>query len=92
MCFVHSMVRVQKRISVGMEVLQYFTMRNWHFKIDRAKGLTDNLNPRDMETFYLANINYDINDYLLNVVLGARQYCMKEPLSSLPTARKHLRW
>ncbi|XP_054286773.1 putative fatty acyl-CoA reductase CG5065 [Macrosteles quadrilineatus] len=86
------MVRVQKRISVGMEVLQYFTMRNWHFRVDRTRALTEDMNQRDREIFYLANMTYHIDEYLVNILLGARQYCMKEPLSSLPTARKHLTW
>uniref|UniRef100_A0A1B6F9S7 Fatty acyl-CoA reductase n=1 Tax=Cuerna arida TaxID=1464854 RepID=A0A1B6F9S7_9HEMI len=86
------MVRVQKRISVGMEVLQYFTMRNWYFKSDRTRALTDGMSERDRQTFFLANVEYDVDEYLVNIVLGARQYCMKEPLSSLPTARKHLMW
>lgn len=86
------MVRVQGRISVGMDVLQYFTMRNWYFKTERAQALTADMNERDKQIFYLANIEYDVDEYLVNIVLGARQFCMKEPLSSMPTARKHLMW
>ncbi|MCP6508643.1 hypothetical protein NL478_28165, partial [Klebsiella pneumoniae] len=41
------MVRVQKRIAVGMEVLQYFTMRSWNFNIENTKALVTDLNETD---------------------------------------------
>lgn len=85
------MVRLQKRISVGMEVLQYFTMRQWIFSIDRLKALEESLSDVDKQLFYTTNVEVDIEKYLLNVLLGARQYCMKEPLSTLPRARRHLK-
>lgn len=33
----------------------------------------------------------DTNDYLKQIILGGRQYCMKEPLSTLPKARMQLK-
>lgn len=83
------MVRVQNRIWVGMEVLQYFTMRNWFFKVDGTRALTQEMNDRDKQIFYIDNTEHDIDKYFLDTILGARQYCMKEPLSSLPRARRH---
>ncbi|XP_015379767.1 PREDICTED: putative fatty acyl-CoA reductase CG5065 [Diuraphis noxia] len=85
------MVRVQKRIAVGMEVLQYFTMRGWNFKIENTKGLLHNLNKEDLEKFYIQNTEVDVEKYMINVLLGARQYCMKEPLANLDRARFHLK-
>ncbi|XP_050529689.1 putative fatty acyl-CoA reductase CG5065 [Daktulosphaira vitifoliae] len=85
------MVRVQKRIAVGMEVLQYFTMRNWKFKIDNVKNLIHHLNDRDKKIFFIHNIDVEIEGYLIKVLLGARQYCMKEPLSNLDRARFHMK-
>ncbi|XP_050439987.1 putative fatty acyl-CoA reductase CG5065 [Adelges cooleyi] len=85
------MVRVQKRIAVGMEVLQYFTMRDWDFKIENTKSLLGYMNERDKDLFYIQNIKIDIEDYCVKLLLGARQYCMKEPLSNLDRARYHLK-
>lgn len=85
------MVRVQKRIAVGMEVLQYFTMRSWNFKIEKGKSLMDNLNEEDSRKFFMQNTEVDIEKYMINVLLGARQYCMKEPLANLDRARFHLK-
>lgn len=85
------MVRVQKRIAVGMEVLQYFTMRGWNFKIEKAKALINNLNEEDTRKFFIHNTEIEIEKYMIQVMLGARQYCMKEPLANLDRARFHLK-
>nr|XP_018910108.1 PREDICTED: putative fatty acyl-CoA reductase CG5065 [Bemisia tabaci] len=85
------MVRVQNRISVGMEVLQYFTMRSWDFKNKNVKQLTELMNERDKKLFEITNADYDIDTYFKDFLLGARQFCMKEPLSSLPRARVNLK-
>lgn len=83
------MVKIQKRISDGLEVLQYFTTREWIFYNDTFVKMHNELAPVDKEIF--PNIDYDIDvtEYLKNIILGARQYCMKEDLSTLPKARRH---
>lgn len=85
------MVRVQKRIQVGMGVLQYFTTRKWSFLNDKTRALTDKLSEKEQKIFYMGNTKADSQKYLLDVLLGARQYCMKEPLSTLPKARFQLK-
>lgn len=78
------MVRVQEKISVGLEVLQYFTMREWHFKNTKALGLLKTITPQDGEIFYLQNVTYDVKDYLGKAILGTRLYCLKENPNSIP--------
>jgi len=85
------MVRVQNRISVGMEVLQYFTIRSWNFKIENTKALNANLSEKEQNQFYIQNSNIDVDKYMVQVLLGARQYCMKESLANLDKARYHLK-
>lgn len=85
------MVRVQKRIAVGMEVLQYFTMRGWNFKIENTKALVASMNEKDKKKFYIQNVEINVEKYMIQVLLGARQYCMKEPLTNLDRARYHLK-
>lgn len=74
-----------------MEVLQYFTMRGWTFNIENSKTLIADLDETDKNKFYLQNIDVDIEKYFIQVMLGARQYCMKEPLINLDRARYHLK-
>lgn len=87
-----SMVYIQKRISVGMEVLQFFTMREWNFKSDNLQNLVKTLTSAEGEMFTIDSKNTgDEYEYLKNSLLGARQYCVKEPLSTLPRARVQLK-
>ena len=44
------MVRIQQRISVGLEVLQFFAMRQWSFRDDNYRGLMQFLKGTDAET------------------------------------------
>jgi fatty acyl-CoA reductase len=85
------LVDVQKRVSQGLKVLQYYTTRPWIFKNDNFKKLYNEMNDVDKEKFYcdLKQINYE--DYILNYILGTRQYILKESPDSLPKARKTLK-
>jgi len=84
------MVRIQKRISVGLEVLQYFTTREWIFHNNKIITIFDDLSPEDKKIFRtFIPSDTDKVEYIKNVILGTRQYCMKEDLSSLPRARRH---
>ncbi|XP_043259671.1 putative fatty acyl-CoA reductase CG5065 [Colletes gigas] len=83
------MVRIQKRISVGLEVLQYFTTREWVFHNKNLLSMSKSMSRKDQAIFCIAFTDIEHMEYLTNCVLGARQYCMKEDLSTLPKARRH---
>lgn len=85
------MVRIQNRIRLGMELLQYFTLREWKFKTKQFLQLHDTVVEREHSMFYTSNIDFDIDKYIKVIILGTRQYCMKENLKSLPRARIYLR-
>lgn len=85
------MVRIQKRISDGLEVLQYFTTREWVFHNTNLLILWGDMSSKDKKLFPIDFLNIDEIEYIKNVILGARQYCMKENLSTLPRARIHQR-
>ncbi|XP_068147838.1 fatty acyl-CoA reductase 1 [Drosophila tropicalis] len=86
------MIRVQTRISVGLEVLQFFTMRAWYFKSDAYTSLWEMLNDKDRKNF---NMDMDPEEtvpmYIESCVQGGRQYLMKESPDSLPRARLQLK-
>ncbi|XP_037039618.1 putative fatty acyl-CoA reductase CG5065 [Bradysia coprophila] len=85
------LVQVQKRVSQGLKVLQYYTTRNWVFKNDNMMQLHRRMNQRDRErfNFNVDEINWD--DYIGNYILGARHFLLKEKPETLPSARKLLR-
>lgn len=85
------MVRIQRRITDGLDVLQYFTTREWVFHNTNLLILWGEMSPKDKELFPIDFLHVDIIKYMTNVVLGARQYCMKEKLETLPKARRHLK-
>lgn len=41
------MVYVQKRIAVGLEVVQFFTMRHWDFRSDKLGVICGKLTPSE---------------------------------------------
>jgi len=85
----NSMVRLQRRISEGQKVLQYFTTKEWVFYNDKLIELQNGLSPIEKKIFQFLIYDMKISEYIKNSILGARQYCMKEDLSTLPKARRH---
>ena len=82
------MVRIQKRISRGFDVFQYYTTKEWYFRNTNFQSLRNRINENDNNVFYTDLKNFDIDEYMEHYALGARQYCCKEDLSTLPRARR----
>ncbi|XP_037820920.1 uncharacterized protein LOC119609941 [Lucilia sericata] len=85
------MVRVQKRIATGLEVLQFFTTRAWDFKSNNFRELYKLLTEEEKKIFKINTEDIDDSDYLKSCILGGRQYVVKEPLCTLPKARVQLK-
>ncbi|CAO1398848.1 unnamed protein product [Diamesa tonsa] len=87
------MVYVQKRIAVGLEVVQFFTMRHWDFRSDKLGVICEKLSPSEHEMFFIDSdsVGDETDEYIYNCLMGARQYCIKDPLSTLPKARIQLK-
>lgn len=66
-------------------------MKKWDFRSDNAARIRRQLSPFEAETFPIDLEKPDISDFLKNCILGGRQYCLKEPLSTLPKARAQLK-
>lgn len=82
------MVRIQTRIHEGLELLQFFTVREWIFKTENFLDLIESMDSSDKEILPLDFTVISVDEYLKVCVLGARQYCMKEDLSTLPRCRR----
>lgn len=81
------MVRIQNRISVGLEVLQYFTTREWWFDTNNFKALPSSLTAEDKETFPMDLTIIEDGPYIESCMLGGKMYCLKEKLENLPKAK-----
>ncbi|XP_070134940.1 putative fatty acyl-CoA reductase CG5065 isoform X1 [Drosophila bipectinata] len=86
------MIRVQTKIAVGLEVLQFFTTRNWDFKSTHFKQIYQEMDATDRKIFKINTDDVDDYEYMKVSILGGRQYVMKEPLTSLPKSRIQLRF
>ncbi|TDG46437.1 hypothetical protein AWZ03_007211 [Drosophila navojoa] len=86
------MVRVQTKISVGLEVLQFFTTRSWDFKSTHFQQIYKDISEEDRKIFKINTDDVDDYEYLKTSILGGRQYVMKEPMTSLPRSRIQLRF
>ncbi|XP_055599486.1 putative fatty acyl-CoA reductase CG5065 isoform X2 [Uranotaenia lowii] len=85
------MCRVQRMISQGLDLLQFFTTRQWDFKSQQYQAIQKTLSDADAELFNMDVDQIETKEYIKRVVLGGRQFCLKEPLSSLPKARVQLK-
>ncbi|XP_072758734.1 putative fatty acyl-CoA reductase CG5065 [Anoplolepis gracilipes] len=84
------MVRIQSRVNMGLELLQYYTMKQWIFRNNNMHELQHRLGPSDRETFFMDTKLISWNEYLLIYILGTRQYYLKDDPSTLPRARRVL--
>jgi len=85
------MIKIQTRIQDGLNVLQYFTTRQWQFSNKELIAVRESMNSVDKELFTLDFEKIDPVPYLTDCVLGARQYLMKEDPSTLPRCRRNLK-
>ncbi|XP_015432085.1 PREDICTED: putative fatty acyl-CoA reductase CG5065 [Dufourea novaeangliae] len=86
------LVRVQHKVNAGIELIQYYTTKQWDFRNDRMKKLQLELNESDREEFFMDTSSISWDDYMLRYVLGIRQYCLKDDPSTIPRAQKVLRY
>lgn len=49
-----SLVNIQKRISQGLKVLQYYTTKNWTFKNEKFLRMKENMSEKDQNMFYFS--------------------------------------
>ncbi|XP_055545151.1 putative fatty acyl-CoA reductase CG5065 [Wyeomyia smithii] len=84
------MVKVQKRITQGIEILQYYTTKVWVFKNDNMRAMYSRLSEEDRTKFYFDMSHIHWPTYFANYFLGVRHYVLKEPPESLPKARRLL--
>ncbi|KAL4717628.1 hypothetical protein ACJJTC_000777 [Scirpophaga incertulas] len=81
------MVRIQDRISQGLEVLQYFTTRAWKFLCKNYDNISKTLNKEERQIFRTDIANEDRNEYMRKCIDGGRVYCLKEDPHKIPMNR-----
>ncbi|XP_075988839.1 putative fatty acyl-CoA reductase CG5065 [Anticarsia gemmatalis] len=82
------MIKMQKRINYGLQVLQYYTTKEWHFVNNNFTALQNRISRNDAEVFYTDVKVINWSRYIRDYIKGAREYCVKEDPANLPQARK----
>nr|CAD7587800.1 unnamed protein product [Timema genevievae] len=73
-------------------IVAYFSNREWKFHDANMGALLDKISPEDRDVFYFDVRSIVWKDYLYEYVKGVRTYLVKEPLDTLPQARKNYQW
>ncbi|XP_045770373.1 putative fatty acyl-CoA reductase CG5065 [Maniola jurtina] len=81
------MIQVIKRLSNGLEVLEYYNTRTWVFKNDFLKSLPNQITKEENEIFSTNILAMEVEQYMKNYLKGIREFCCNEDDSSLPRAR-----
>jgi len=83
-------VRIQNKLWKAVEVLEYFTSREWHWTNDNMLFLKEQMNQDDQQEFDfdVRNINWDV--YLQNYFLGTKTFALKETDEKLPEAKLNI--
>jgi alcohol-forming fatty acyl-CoA reductase len=82
------MVHVQKKIAIGMDVLKFFTMNDWNFKSENFQNLVKAQSKDEYSMFFIdTKKGGDTVEYLRSSMYGGRQYCARDPPSTIPKAK-----
>lgn len=82
------MINLHKRISHGLNILQYYTTKEWHFKNNNFLSLQNRITEAENEVFFTDVSKLNRDEYLRDYVIGTRHYVCNEDPESLPRARK----
>ncbi|XP_063392482.1 fatty acyl-CoA reductase 1-like isoform X2 [Cydia fagiglandana] len=83
--------RVQRRVTKGFEVFEYYTNNQWDFHSDIGQKYRNDLNPRERIEYKVDASGLDIKRYFEDCILVARRYILKETDDTIPAAKKHMK-
>ncbi|KAJ8919474.1 hypothetical protein NQ315_016574 [Exocentrus adspersus] len=85
------MLKTNKKIDKFTRLLKCFSVREWTFESDNTGSVISNMSEDDKKLFPCDPGNLDWEKYMERLVIGYRLYLYKDPLDTLPQARKRLR-
>ncbi|KAK0079381.1 hypothetical protein PV325_001342 [Microctonus aethiopoides] len=81
------LLKIYKKIHRFMDVLNYFSTKQWTFGNNRMNSLIKRLHPKDKEIFFCNIKDLVWDTYFQTYLQGIRVYLIKDPLETLPEAR-----
>lgn len=85
------LVRLQRKIYISNMAVGYFLNNEWAFLNTNTLTLDKSLLADDAKDFGFKADEFNVYDYLMNAMKGARKYLLKEDESTLEAAIKHSR-
>lgn len=80
------LLKIYKKIHKFMDVLNYFTTKQWNFTSDNVKSMQMKLNPEDRANFFSDIRDLSWDRFFQTYIRGIRVYLIKDPLETLPQA------
>ncbi|XP_044764592.1 fatty acyl-CoA reductase 1-like [Coccinella septempunctata] len=84
------LMRVQRRINRGFEVLGYYANNQWTFNNQQLTELRTLMNPTEKKIYKLDLEGFNFDEYLYNAVLSVRRYLLNEPDETIPASKRHM--
>ncbi|KAK9745176.1 Male sterility protein [Popillia japonica] len=81
-------VDLAKRMGRFYSVVEDFVKREWDFRNANTQNLWRKINSVDKELFNFDSASFNWNDVFLSYIKGVRMYMLKDPMDTLPRARR----
>lgn len=81
------LLKMYKKIHKLISVINYFCVREWKFSNDNVQKLYLKLSPEDRKLFPVSMENVNWMMFFKNYFLGMRRYLLKDPDSTIQTAK-----
>ncbi|KAI4498876.1 hypothetical protein M0802_006051 [Mischocyttarus mexicanus] len=85
------MKKTINKITNFVEILSFFSLRNWIFVNDNVQNMWTRLHSKDQQLFKFSMVNFDWQIYLHNYMKGIRTYIFKEEKDTLEKSKLKLR-
>jgi len=85
------MLKIYHRFKMAAKTGEFFALHQWNFTSDNLQYLQQAMdNSADQELFNvdISMLNWDA--YIKNYISGIRKYVLKDPVETIPSARKKL--
>lgn len=83
-------MKVQKRISKGYDVFEYYANNQWDFNNEESLEAVNKLNPRERATYKLDGDGLNYHEYFTDCIVAARRYILKETDDTISAAKRHM--
>ncbi|XP_073844215.1 fatty acyl-CoA reductase 1-like isoform X2 [Musca autumnalis] len=85
------LIRVQKRITKGLDVIGYYANGDWKFDNAGLQEVRSLMNNKERLTYVIEKIEFDLIDYFTDCLLCARRFILKQKDETIPAAKRHMK-